>query len=535
MKRVLVIVGIVVTGAVGGMIASGIAFAGRNSSGTYTLSTTGTYPFVSGTTISSTTMNGAFSDISTALTDSLSRTGLGGMLAPLRTPDGTVTAPAHAFSNETGTGLYRIGAADLGIAVNQTKRMELTATGVTIPDALTVQGASGLTVTNNATIQGTTGVTLTQGDVVMSEAATQSVTKSGGALRLGTSDAQEVEILRNGAVVLATTSTALDAKSRPIINVSDPTNDQDAATKAWTVTNFVGAGSGYAAGNSGANLDLLGQNDAVPAPSSTWGRLSNRRVNPATSGAPAVPVIIDAATSLAFPLGAPPTWSSGVIGGCYQANGSATFAVTPGAVALTADAPVSATAGAWSSASLLQRLPRVTYVGAAGQAGVRQSAATVWRGSSAGMGGFAFWAEWALDFRDANMDLFVGLAANASALVDPYADTNTAFFGCDDDDTMRVCSNDTSGAATCVDLGANFPCADGVNAVVQYRGALWATPNASSISYAITNITAGQSASGTLSSDLPQNTVQLGGAIEMANSGSSNSVVVIGMCVLGGP
>jgi hypothetical protein len=118
MKRAIVALLVVGAGAAGGMLVNGWALASRNSSGTYTPTTTGTYPFVSGTTISSSTMNGLFSDLSTEMTDSLSRSGKGGMLAPIRVPDGSATAPSHSFTSETGSGLWRAGSSDVRMSVN---------------------------------------------------------------------------------------------------------------------------------------------------------------------------------------------------------------------------------------------------------------------------------------------------------------------------------------------------------------------------------------------------------------------------------
>lgn len=87
----------------------------RNASGTYTLP--GGNPVVSGTAISSTWANSTLSDIGTELTDSLDRSGKGGMLAPLQLVDGLVANPALAFTNELGSGLYRAGAGDVRLAI----------------------------------------------------------------------------------------------------------------------------------------------------------------------------------------------------------------------------------------------------------------------------------------------------------------------------------------------------------------------------------------------------------------------------------
>jgi hypothetical protein len=193
-------------------------------------------------------------------------------------------------------------------------------------------------------------------------------------------------------------------------------------------------------------------------------------------------------------------------------------------------------AGAWASGSLRERLPRVQTGAGSGQVGEWQTVPSVWRGSSAGRGGFVFWAEFALVFRDANWDVMVGLStAPTTSAAAPMGEPNAVFVGCDNHDNMQACRNDNSGSATCSDLGSSFPCADGVNASVLYRVQIWAAPNASSISYSLTNLDNAASASGTFSTDLPQNSVQLGGLIGAAGGGISNKVEVIGMCVIGGP
>lgn len=82
----------------------------RNSSGTYTLPAGN--PVVTGTTITSTWGNTTMSDIANALTDSLSRSGLGSMTAGLRLFDGTSSLPGLTWGTELTSGMYRAGAAD---------------------------------------------------------------------------------------------------------------------------------------------------------------------------------------------------------------------------------------------------------------------------------------------------------------------------------------------------------------------------------------------------------------------------------------
>jgi len=96
----------------------------RNSSGTYSLPAGN--PVVTGTTITSAWGNTTMSDIASALTDSLSRTGLGGMQAGLGLFDGTASLPGLAWTTELTSGFYRAGAADYRWVVTTTELLQLT-------------------------------------------------------------------------------------------------------------------------------------------------------------------------------------------------------------------------------------------------------------------------------------------------------------------------------------------------------------------------------------------------------------------------
>ena len=87
----------------------------RDSSGSYSLPAGN--PVVSGTTITSIWANTTMSDIADALTNSLSRNGQGGMLAPLKFADGSETQPGIAYVNEPGSGLYRAASNDVRMTI----------------------------------------------------------------------------------------------------------------------------------------------------------------------------------------------------------------------------------------------------------------------------------------------------------------------------------------------------------------------------------------------------------------------------------
>lgn len=137
-----------------------VLLASRNASGTMSAING---PYISGTTISSAIVNARLADIESELTDSLSRSGKGGMLATLRGVDGTVAAPAYSFTSEPGTGMYRIGANDLGLAVGGVKQLELTTTATTVVQPTTFSAAgtfnTTLGVTGATTLSSTLGVT----------------------------------------------------------------------------------------------------------------------------------------------------------------------------------------------------------------------------------------------------------------------------------------------------------------------------------------------------------------------------------------
>lgn len=106
----------------------------RNASGTYSLPAGN--PVVAGTTIEASWANTTLNDVANELTNSLSRTGAGGMLAPFRLADGSVSAPGLAFANETSTGFYRPGASQAAFAVNGTQVWSATNVNFQVPAAI---------------------------------------------------------------------------------------------------------------------------------------------------------------------------------------------------------------------------------------------------------------------------------------------------------------------------------------------------------------------------------------------------------------
>ncbi|GAF68242.1 unnamed protein product, partial [marine sediment metagenome] len=87
----------------------------RDASGNYSLPAGN--PVVAGTVITPTWANPTMGDLGNEMTDSLSRSGKGGMLNPLLIPNGDSNLPALSWINEPTTGLYRAAANDIRYAV----------------------------------------------------------------------------------------------------------------------------------------------------------------------------------------------------------------------------------------------------------------------------------------------------------------------------------------------------------------------------------------------------------------------------------
>ena len=107
----------------------------RNASGTYTLPTGN--PVVSGTDITVTWGNNTMNDIATEITDSLSRSGKGGMLAPLTFSDGTVTQPGISWVSDANTGFFRIGADNMAMTAGGVKIVDYANGAFTFSDTAT--------------------------------------------------------------------------------------------------------------------------------------------------------------------------------------------------------------------------------------------------------------------------------------------------------------------------------------------------------------------------------------------------------------
>lgn len=130
----------------------------RDSSGNYTLPAGN--PVVTGTTISSSWGNATMGDIATEITDSLDRSGKGGMLAILKVFDGSVTTPGIGFASEPGTGIYRPAAQEWAVSISGVQELLISTTGITTAVGMVVNGSFTASTVSGTGIQNlTTGTT----------------------------------------------------------------------------------------------------------------------------------------------------------------------------------------------------------------------------------------------------------------------------------------------------------------------------------------------------------------------------------------
>jgi hypothetical protein len=97
----------------------------RNGTGTMAVPNS----FSANTTIESAKINANFSDFASEITGSLPRDGQVGMTGAFKAASGTAAAPGVTFASNTTSGLYLIGASEIGASAGGTKVASLDSTG----------------------------------------------------------------------------------------------------------------------------------------------------------------------------------------------------------------------------------------------------------------------------------------------------------------------------------------------------------------------------------------------------------------------
>src|SRR6185503_8082653 len=109
----------------------------RNGSGTYSKVNT----FVAGNTITAAGHNENWDDLVTEMSNSVAADGQTSITGQLKGANGTKTAPSYSFATDLDTGMYRIGANNLGLSCGDTKILDITTTGASVTGTLASSGA----------------------------------------------------------------------------------------------------------------------------------------------------------------------------------------------------------------------------------------------------------------------------------------------------------------------------------------------------------------------------------------------------------
>jgi hypothetical protein len=234
----------------------------RNASGTYTLPSGN--PVVSGTLIDATWANNTMADLGNEVTDSLSRSGEGAMLAPLRITDGVQATPSLAFSNEPSSGLYRAGTNEWWSVAAGVQVQQHTSTGAVTRFAAGAVGTPSVSAFNDVN----TGIWFPAADTLaVSTAGVEALrVNSSGVLSLvnnptlsgGT--ANGVLFLNGSKVATSGNAFVFDGTNVGIGTASPDANfklDVQAATGRIKLTSTTGTNSVvYQANNTGGTLNV---------------------------------------------------------------------------------------------------------------------------------------------------------------------------------------------------------------------------------------------------------------------------------------
>jgi hypothetical protein len=160
----------------------------------------------------------------------------------------------------------------------------------------------------------------------------------------------------------------------------------------------------------------------------------------------------------------------------------------------------------------------------------RQVATLVWRGNAAAMGGFRFVLRFGVSSFATGSRGFFGLSSGLATPtnVDPTTNTTNNQIGlafATDTGNWQLITQAGSVAPTVTDLGASFA----LSTASILELVLYAAPNASTVGYQVkifnTNAIPTATTSGTLSSNLPANTVFLAPLLWMTNNATAASVI----------
>lgn len=230
----------------------------RDGAGNYTLPAGN--PVQSGTTILSVWANDTMPDIGNELTDSLSRSGQGGMLVPLRFVDGSLLLPSMAFTSEPSLGFFRTVTGAIGVVSGAVEIARFQANGnlsVLAPAPLAdsdlarkgyvdagvsaAQATADQALADAATAQAAADAAQGTADTALANAATAQAAADAaqGTANQGVSDAATAQAAANAAQSTANTAIAdaLAAQNTADTALANAATAQAAAVAAQATAN----------------------------------------------------------------------------------------------------------------------------------------------------------------------------------------------------------------------------------------------------------------------------------------------------------
>lgn len=322
--------------------------------------------------------------------------------------------------------------------------------------------------------------------------------------------------LRRGTTSQWTAANPVLAIGEMGVNIDDLSYKIGDGIKTWNalssreLTGIFGAGTTY------TGIDkpsIPAENNLITWAQSIGGRMMMRMMGPSGVDITLQPAI----------------FGNGII--LVSPSATTTFSVlgTPLPTAVGTVATPLITAGVSLRAST--RRTTVTSAATANSASeLRLSTTPVYLGEvfgNATAGGFFFVSRTSLSTTTLLQRQILGLLSASTAIAttqNPSALLNCIFLGNDSADTnMQIMYNDGAGTCSKIDLGANFP---STNITAMYELVLFCRPNGDSVTYRVTRLETGDTAVGTLTTNLPAKATLLYPHLYANNGGTAAAVVL---------